>query len=80
MSVYEIKKTSFGVELLKDNRVLSSYSVNQLKNGKWKVRLSGSQYGFSIFEIYPASSKLENILKSCEIDLREIQKLDSTQY
>jgi hypothetical protein len=53
---YTIKETNNGVALLKNDRVVSRYYIEQLKNTKWRVRLSGAQFGFEIEWFVPAEN------------------------
>lgn len=79
MNEYTIERTSDGVRLLKNNRVLSTYFVTQCKNGKWKVRLYGAQYGFEIGQYLPASVKYESIIRTCTRELLEIKELSEAK-
>jgi hypothetical protein len=69
---FSIRETDNGVQLLKNNRIVTSYTIKQLKNGKWKVRLSGASFGFEIGYYVAASSTYGQIFNECVQNLNVI--------
>lgn len=70
---YTIQETENGVALLQsETRVVTRYSIKQLKNGKWQVRLHGASFGLEIEYFVSADKTFGAVINQCAIDLNSI--------
>lgn len=69
---YTIKETDNGVALLQDERVITRYTIKQLKNGKWQVRLHGASFGLEIGYFVAETKTFGAVFNQCVTDLNSI--------
>jgi hypothetical protein len=62
---FAIKETDTGLELVRNNKVVTAYRITKCQNGKWRIRLNGASYGFEIGYYYHEKTTYGSIYNEC---------------
>jgi hypothetical protein len=69
---YAITEIDYGVALMQNERIITSYRITKCNNGKWRVRLSGASFGLEIGYYVSETKTYGAVFNQCVTDLNSI--------